>query len=145
MAKPSTAFTKAVAELAAQCGNRQWSNDVTVDDAREYVDAKVIADWLVDEAAGRDLEIILADTIAQRMNSVQARGVLCSLAVGNALSAFDGMRTALVEQVARDLSYAAQKLVDEFDPTDAEMSRSFAVEVDDPLIADQRYLARSYR
>jgi hypothetical protein len=51
----------------------------------------------------------------------------------------------VVEQVARDLAYEATKLVESFDPTDAEMSRSFAVEVDDPLIADRRHIARAAR
>ncbi len=142
MKQPTTAFTTAAAELAETALHRQFDTTVTVDAAREYVDAKVMTDWLVAEALSRDMEIILADTIAQRLTTEHARSVLCALIVGHAASVQDTLQAALVEQVARDLAYAAGKLVDAFDPTDAEMARDhYPSFVDDPVRRDQSALA----
>lgn len=146
MANPKNAFTAAAAELADEARNFQFTSDVTTAEARRYVDDDVIVDWFVAESQGRDLEIILADTMAQRLDTVQARRVLCALAVGHAEGACRVMREALVEQVARDLAYAANRLVENYDPADSEMSRSsYASQVADPVRDDRRALARLAR
>lgn len=146
MAKPKTAFTAAAAELAAEARNRQFSSAVTADDARKYVDTDVFVAWLVDEALGRDYEIILADTLAQRLTSAQAQSVLCAAVIDHGAQVLEIVKGAVVEQVARDLADAANLLVENFDPTDSEMSRSsYASQVDDPVRDDRRALARYAR
>lgn len=149
MKKPADAYRDAIDELAAEFRSRQFPDKITADDAREYVDASVIADWLAAEGVGRDMEIILGDLCAQRLSTPEARSVLVALAIGNSDKVLSILQAALVEQVARDMAYESQKFNDNYCPTDSEMSRgvpySYAAQVDDPVTRDLRHLARSFR
>lgn len=140
-----TAFQKAAEEFAQDILHAQFPEPATADSMCKEVDASLIADWLAAEGLGRDFEIILGDVCAQRLTSDQAKTVLCGLAVGNP-KAQELVLAALVQQVAMDLAYEINKYVENYCPTDSEMSRtSYPSEVDDPLIADKRHLARESR
>ena len=65
MNKTKTPFTEAAAELAAQLGNRYWT-DITNEEAAEYVTPDVIVAWIAHEALDRDDEIIVGERIAER-------------------------------------------------------------------------------
>lgn len=146
MPKVKTAFTAAAAELAAQLGNRYWSNEITADEARGYVDTDVMAVWIAHEACDRDDEIIVGDTLAQRLTKDQARTLLCAVAIDHAAKVLEVVKGAVIEQIARDLAYEANQLVANFDPTDAEMARSsYASQVADPVRDDRCALAKLSR
>jgi putative ubiquitin-RnfH superfamily antitoxin RatB of RatAB toxin-antitoxin module len=145
MAKPETPFTEAAAALADEAMSRQFSRDVTANDALDHITPDVFVAWIAQEALTRDDEIIVSDTLAQRLTSQVARTLLCAVAIDHAAKVQQIVKEAFYDEIARDLAYAAQKLVDNWEPTDDEMSRSYAVEVDDPLIADRRHMARAYR
>jgi hypothetical protein len=136
VSKAKNDFHEAADYLAAECQNRQWNPDVTEDDAVKATDPSVIEGWITFQMGCRTAQNLCLDVIehvTSRMTDAEAKELLKSL---------PGLR----ECVAEDLRYEAQKLIDSFDPTDSEMSRgSYAAWVDDPLIADQRHIARSYR
>jgi hypothetical protein len=145
MAKPKSAFTEAAAELWSDLGNRYWA-DIIPSEAREYVNADVIVSWLASESQGREYETICADVMAQRLTSDQARTLLLAASIDHSAKVLELFKDAVVEQIARDLVYAANKLGENFDPSDSEMARSsYASQVDDPLIGDRRHLARMAR
>ena len=141
MNKTKTPFTEAAAELAAQLGNRYWT-DITNEEAAEYVTPDVIVAWIAHEALDRDDEIIVGDTMAQRLDSSTARTLLCAAAIGHADKVLEIVKGALIEQIARDLVYEANKITERYDPTDEEMSRSHVPQFfDDPVRRDQSALA----
>ena len=140
MAKPKTPFTEAAAQLYADLGNRYWA-DITVDEAREYVDTDVIVAWIAQEAMNRDDNTICADTLADRLTSDQGRTLLCAVAIGHAEKVLEVFKDAVVEQVARDLMYAANKLGEQYDPGDDEANASYSGWVDDPVASDRRAMA----
>jgi lipase chaperone LimK len=137
-------FKEAADEIAQDFLHRQFPENVSADDCREYVDAAVIADWLGAEAASRDEHIILGDLCAQRLTRDQARSVLVALAIGN-WQKLELLQAALVEQVARDMAYESQKIVDNYDPTDEEMSRGITPnDIDDPFLQERRSFTRRH-
>ena len=140
MAKPKTPFTEAAAQLWSDLGNRYWA-DITVDEAREYVDTDVIVAWIAQEAMNRDDNTICADTLADRLTSDQGRTLLCAVAIGHANKVLEVLKDAVVEQVARDLMYAANKLGEQYDPVDDEANASYSGWVDDPVVSDRRAMA----
>lgn len=146
MQKQKTAYTVAADQLADECRNRYFDTDVRLEDATPYVDADVIVAWIAQEGLGRDDEIIVGDTMAQRLTKELARTLLCAIAIDHAAKVLEVVKGAVVEQVARDLMYDAKKLVDNYEPTDAEMSRtSYASWVADPVQDDRRALAKLAR
>ncbi len=143
MAKPKSAFTEAAAQLWSDLGNRYWA-DIIPSEAREYVTADVIVSWLASESQGRAYETICADVMAQRLTSDQARTLLLAASIDYSAKVLELFKDAVVEQVARDLVYAANKLGENFDPSDSEMARDFHPHVpDDPVSRDRSTLARN--
>ena len=146
MKKQKTAFTIAADQLADECRSRYFDTDVRLEDCTPYIDTDVIVAWIAHETMGRDDNHVIADAISERLTADLGRTLLCAVAIDHAAKVLEVVKGAVVEQVARDLMYEAQKLVDNYDPTDSEMARtSYAAEVDDPMIGDRRALARSYR
>lgn len=140
MAKPKSAFTEAAAQLWSDLGNRYWA-DIIPSEAREYVDADVIVSWLAMESQGREYETICADLMAQRLTSDQARTFLLSASIDHAAKVLELVKDAMVEQIARDLVYAANKLGEDYEPTNDEATASYSGWVDDPVSRDQSALA----
>jgi hypothetical protein len=141
MATPKTAFTEAAAELYSDLGNRYWA-DIIPSEAREYVNADVIVSWLASESQGREYETICADVIAQRLTSDQASTLLLAASIDYSAKVLELFKDAVVEQIARDLVYAANKIGEEYDPSDAEVeSNSYSAWVSDPVRKDQSALA----
>jgi hypothetical protein len=145
MPKPKNDYQQAIDDIASDFRHRQFPDLITADDARPAVDAGVIADWLGQEGAARDLEIVLGDLCIQRLNSDQAKTVLCALAIGHADKVQELLQAALVEQVARDIAYEAQKFNDNYCPTDSEMAGSITPnDIDDPFLAERRSFTRNH-
>ena len=138
-----TAFTEAVMELEAETKSRQFPDNITIDEASKHVDHDVVVSWAMAELGLRSPQQLLSDMI-ENLTDADATSIINCL-LNETDTARKIMAKQLCEYVSKDLAYEAQKRVDNYDPTDEEMSRSYAVEVDDPLIADRRYLARSYR
>lgn len=141
--KIRTAFTEAVIELEAETKSRQFPDNITTEEAAKHVDHDVVVAWAMAALGLRSPQQLLLDAF-ENLTDADATSVINCL-LNETDTARKILSKALCEAVAYDLAYEAQKRVDNYDPTDDEMSRSYAVEVDDPLIADRRYLARSYR
>lgn len=141
--KIRTAFTEAVLELEAETKSRQFPDNITTEEAAKHVDHDVVVAWAMAALGLRSPQQLLLDAF-ENLTDADATSVINCL-LNETDTARKILSKALCEAVAYDLAYEAQKRVDNYDPTDDEMSRSYAVEVDDPLIADRRYLARSYR
>ena len=141
--KIKTAFTEAVLELEAETKSRQFPDNITTEEAAKHVDHDVVVAWAMAALGLRSPQQLLSD-ILENLTDADATSIINCL-LNETDTARKIMAKQLCEYVAKDLAYEAQKRVDNYDPTDSEMSRSYAVEVDDPLIADRRYLARSYR
>lgn len=141
--KIKTAFTEAVLELESETRSRQFPDNITTEEAAKHVDHDVVVAWAMAALGLRSPQQLLLDAF-ENLTDADATSVINCL-LNETDTARKIMAKQLCEYVAKDLAYEAQKRVDNYDPTDDEMSRSYAVEVDDPLIADRRYLARSYR
>ena len=140
-----TAYSEAIADIADDFRHRQFPDNITADDTRSAVDADVIVAWVAEEALGRSDEIIVGDTLAQRLDQDQARTLLCAIAIDHAEKVLELVKAAMVEQVARDLAYEAQKLVDNYEPTDDEVNRPITRnDIDDPFLAEQRSFTRRH-
>jgi hypothetical protein len=145
MQKLRNDYRDAIDELAAEFRSRQFPDNISADDAREYVDTSVITAWWALEGLNRSEEVMLADVIAQRLTADQARTVICALAIGHAAKVQEILQAALVEQVARDLAYESQKVNDNYCPTDEEMSRGITPnDIDDPFLSEQRSFTRRH-
>ena len=139
-----TAFTEAVRELEAETNGRQFPDSITTAAALEYVDHDVVVSWAQAELGSRSPQQLLLDAF-ENLTDADATSVINCL-LNETDTARKILATALREAVAKDLAYEAQKRVDNYDPTDSEMSRtSYAAQVDDPLIGDRRHLARQYK
>ena len=123
MTKPANAYQEAITDIADDFRHRQFPDNITADDARPAVDADVIVAWIAQEGLGRSDEIIVGDTLAQRLSKDQGRTLLCAVAIDHADKVLELVKVALVEQVARDIAYEAQKVVDNYEPTDSEVER----------------------
>lgn len=141
--KIKTAFTEAVMELEAETKSRQFPDNITTEEAAKHVDHDVVVAWAMAALGLRSPQQLLSD-ILENLTDADATSIINCL-LNETDTARKIMAKQLCEYVAKDMAYEAQKRMDSYDPTDDEMSRSYAVEVDDPLIADRRYLARSYR
>jgi hypothetical protein len=145
VAKPKTAYQEAIADIADDFRHRQFPDLITADDARPAVDADVIVAWVAHEALGRDDEIIVGDTLSQRLTKDQGRTLLCAAAIGHAEKVLELVKAALVEQVARDIAYEAQKINDNYCPTDSEMEGPIRPnDIDDPFLAERRSFTRRH-
>lgn len=139
-----TAFTEAVRELESETNARQFPDFITITEALKHVDHDVVVSWAMAELGSRSPQQLLLDAF-ENLTDADATSVLNCL-LNETDTARRILASALRECVAKDLAYEAQCRVDNFDPTDEEMSRtSYASEVDDPLVADQRHIAKSYR
>ena len=138
-----TAFTEAVRELESEQYGRQFPDNITIDAASKHVDHDVVVSWAMAELGLRSPQQLLSDMI-ENLTDADATSVINCL-LNETDTARKILDACLRAYVAKDLAYEAQKRVDNYDPTDSEMGRSYAVEVDDPLIADRRHMAREYR
>jgi len=109
VSKVKNAYEQAVEDLAAEHRNRQWPDNITADEAREYLDTEVISIWVGQESINSSFSIVLAEVVAQRMSDMDALAVLAALNVESPQMVMMHMREALVEQVARALAYDATK------------------------------------
>ena len=142
--KIKTAFTEAVMELEAETKSRQFPDNITTEEAAKHVDHDVVVAWAMAALGLRSPQQLLSD-ILENLTDADATSVINCL-LNETDTARKIMAKQLCEYVSKDLAYEAQKRVDNYDPTDSEMSRtSYAAEVDDPLIGDRRHLAREYR
>ena len=122
----------------------QFPDNITTAQALEHVDHDVVCAWVTQELSKRSPQGLLSDAL-ENLTDADATSVLICL-INETDTARKLLAATFSEYVAKDLAYDAQKLVDGFDPTDAEMARtSHAAEVDDPLVADRRHIARSHR
>ena len=142
--KIKTAFTEAVMELEAETKSRQFPDNITTEEAAKHVDHDVVVAWAMAALGLRSPQQLLSD-ILENLTDADATSIINCL-LNETDTARKIMAKQLCEYVSKDLAYEAQKRVDNYDPTDSEMSRtSYAAEVDDPLIGDRRHLAREYR
>jgi hypothetical protein len=142
--KIKTAFTEAVLELEAETKSRQFPDNITTEEAAKHVDHDVVVAWAMAALGLRSPQQLLSD-ILENLTDADATSIINCL-LNETDTARKIMAKQLCEYVAKDLAYEAQKRVDYYDPTDAEVSRtSYAVEVDDPIIGDLRHLARQYK
>ena len=139
-----TPYTEAVEELSAETRSKQFADNITTSEALKHVDHDVVCAWVKQELSKRSPQQLLSDAF-ENLTDADATSVLNCL-INETGTARKLLAACLCEYVAKDLAYDAQKLVDQYEPTDEEMSRtSYAAEVDDPLIADHRHIARMHR
>ena len=142
--KIKTAFTEAVLELESETRSRQFPDNITTEEAAKHVDHDVVVSWAQAELGSRSPQQLLLDAF-ENLTDADATSIINCL-LNETDTARKIMAKQLCEYVAKDLAYEAQKRVDNYDPTDSEMSRtSYAAQVDDPLIGDRRHLARQYK
>ena len=111
-------LSAAIEELAAQARNRDGI--VTTAEAKDHVDARLIAEWLGLELLKSNAPALLSEIIGDRLNEDDARTVMCSLAIGYEAKVQSLLQAALVDHIAADLCYDAQRLVDD-GPTDRQV------------------------
>jgi len=141
--KPANDFREAADELAAEFRSRQFPDNITDAEALKMIDWEVLKAWMVEQLADRTGKQLLSDCM-ERITEDQARDILATATI-------NGCRTnpiigeCLTAECAHDLAYESQRLVDNYDPTDSEMSRSnYGSWVDDPVGADRKVIARKY-
>jgi len=135
-------FHELVDELAHEQRQAQFPKQLTHDDVAKHVDAAVIADWLGIESATRSPELVFSEVISERLSPVKAVSAMMALATGDGVRAAAMLQPALTEAVARDLAYHVNKAVNEYEPTEAELTR--VEPFDDPVRADRRDIARDH-
>ena len=139
-----TAFKEAAKELESETNARQFPDNITITEALKHVDHDVVVSWAQAELGSRSPQQLLLDAF-EKLTDADATSVINCL-LNETDTARRILANALRECVAYDLAYEAQKLVDNYDPTDAEMSRtSYASEVADPVADDRRALAKLNR
>jgi hypothetical protein len=105
-----------VAEEQIRC---EWPQSVTADAVRKHITPDVVADWIASETEGRDdmTPYVLVNLISY-MTPGEVFSVLCGIANRNP-SAQVLLQESLIDRVALDVSFEAQKLVDNAEPTDS--------------------------
>jgi hypothetical protein len=144
MPRPRNAYTDAVDELAAESRNRPHDHTVTIDDARKAVDAEVIHVWSMMQLKSRSPQRLLLDAF-EGLTDAQAVDAWVHLPHAYKDNARAVLAAAQLEYVAKDLQHDAQKQVDEFDPTDAEMAGGITPnDIDDPFLSERRSFTRNH-
>lgn len=143
---------EATDDLAAEARNRQFDNTVTAEEAMDHVCEETATKWVSTQWGLQSAQSLLIEMIEKHMDENVARDLFASLL--NAMTASSGAEAqagrtlldALKLHMAEDLAYEAQKAVDNYEPTDDEMSRDhYAPEVDDPVRVDRRHYAEINR
>lgn len=138
-----TAFKEAAKELESETNARQFPDNITVAEAMKHVDHDVVVSWAQAELGSRSPQQLLLDAF-EGLTDADATSVINCL-LNETDTARRILATALKECVAYDLAYEAQKLVDNYDPTDEEMNRPIRPnDIDDPFLAEQRSFARTH-
>lgn len=125
----------AAAELAAEQLHAQFPTAVTVAMARGYVTPALFVEWFGTELASRSALNIFTEVV-ERVAEADLRGAMCALILGYDERTGALLTPALINYVARDLAYAANCAIENFEPSDAQIERSYT-----PLDADRRALA----
>ena len=117
-----TPYTEAVRELADETRSRQFPDNITTAQALEHVDHDVVCAWVVRELSQRSPQQLLSDVI-ENLTDADATSVLNCL-INETDTARRFLASCLREYVAKDIAYDAQKIVDSYDPSDADIERN---------------------
>jgi hypothetical protein len=148
--KTTTAFAAAADDLAQEELHRQFPQGITPAEAMDYVDEKLAGEWLKANDYGRSL---LLEVIEKQFPDDTAKDLFA--AILNAMlptplanyAGFVGTKLvdAVCQHIAEDLAYEAQKVVDNYCPSDEEMNRSFRRnDIDDPYLSERRSFTRNH-
>lgn len=142
-------INSAIEELVHEQLARSFPPAITAAQALTHVDEPLAFKWLLNEGYGQSL---LIEIVEKQFSENVSRDLFATLL--NAMANADADNRGAAAQVGRmfvlalrlhiaeDLAFKAQQRYDNWEPTDAEMSRtSFAAWVDDPLIGDRRAIA----
>jgi hypothetical protein len=117
-----TALTEAIDQVALENKSKQFRDNITDRDALDYVDHDVIVAWVAQELSLRNPQQLLSD-IFENLTDADATSVLNCLN-NETDTARRILAPCMRQYVAKDVAYAAQLLLDHYDPTDAEVERN---------------------
>ena len=117
-----TPYTEAVRELANETRSKQFPDNITTAQALEHVDHDVVCAWVTQELSKRSPQGLLSDAF-ENLTDADATSVLNCL-INETDTARRFLASCLREYVAKDIAYDAQCLVEQYDPTDAEVERN---------------------
>lgn len=141
---PSTVYRNAADELANEFARRQFRDSITDRDAADYVTADVARGWGEVQTSDRAVHSVLSDLI-HNLTDAEGTALLRALEQQDGIPALTHLSRVFYAQVAHDLAYEAEKVVENMEPTDDEACASYSGWVDDPVAADRRHIARQYR
>lgn len=133
--KSAEVLESAARELAQVVLNRPYDPFVSPKDAEFFADAATVAAWIDYESDLTSPLQALADLITDTLTDAQALDLLRS----------ERMQPIVKAAAVKYLVAEATDWVNDYEPSDREISRSYASSVDDPLIGDHRYYARAAR
>ena len=117
-----TPYTEAVRELANETRSKQFPDNITTAQALGHVDHDVGCAWVTPELSKRSPQGLLSDAF-ENLTDADATSVLNCL-INETDTARRFLASCLREYVAKDIAYDAQCLVEQYDPTDAEVERN---------------------
>jgi hypothetical protein len=120
--KVRTALTDAIKQLADENKAKQFPDLITEREALEHVDHDVVCAWVAQELSLRNPQQLLSDAF-EYLTDADATSVLNCL-INETDTARKLLAACLCEYVAKDIAYDAQKVVDSYDPSDADIERN---------------------
>lgn len=132
----------AIAEIATDNAHTYPESEITAADAASHADDDDVLNawWNWARAMKRDVDA--ATVIYAELSEAQRAQFLCATICGHP-SALRLMRDAMVAHVAQWLATAATEYQNNLEPTDRDLARSYAAEVDCQVRRDRRALARA--
>ena len=116
-----TALDLAIDELAAETRSKQFRDNITDAEALKHVDHDVVCAWVAQELSLSNPQGLLTDAF-ENLTDADATSVLNCL-INETDTARRILARCLCEFVAKQIAYAAQYLVDSYDPSDADIER----------------------
>jgi hypothetical protein len=120
------AFRDAIDELAEEALSRQWDQTVTLEEAREHVDAATIAGWYRKDTATYSSAHQALSEATERMTDAEIHGLVHALAGGDHCAAGTILGRVLADHVAHTLRDRAQYKADCYEPSDADIERYYS-------------------
>jgi len=137
---PSAIFREAADELAQEFLGRQFRDSITDRDAAEHVTSTVAASWIALQLCDQPAQAVLSELIFN-LTDAEATNLLSALLMQDDIPTLAHLSRVMHAQVAHALAYEAEKIVDNYCPTDEEMSRSSST--DSSVRAEYKTMARA--